>query len=237
VVKVLGCGYTDRCWAQAEKNGDVALVYGVDQSLARTLHSQGVRSRRDLLASFDVASLSEVKRPYGNREQRVGKTAERILRFADAHGEEPRNSSRRSCHTTEQELREFDLEGMPPHLNELDKIYLWGAQAFGENPSEFKVALSGFGADGDRDGWIGFLDNAKQIFEPTATSRGYIGHHTSKPICVGTSSVLVTPMRLPLVCWLPARPLDSNEGLGRSALSSFSLKVVEGLRRVRAQGS
>jgi predicted RecB family nuclease len=59
----------------------------------------------------------------------------------------------------------FDLEGMPPHLDELDKIYLWGAQVFGENPSEFKVALSGFGADGDREGWIGFLENAKQIFE------------------------------------------------------------------------
>jgi hypothetical protein len=34
--------------------------------------------------NFDVASLSEVQRPYGNREQRVGKAAERILRFADA---------------------------------------------------------------------------------------------------------------------------------------------------------
>jgi predicted RecB family nuclease len=82
--KCLGCGYTDRCWTHAEKNGDVALIYGVDQSLARTLYSQGVRSRRDLLARFDVASLSEVKRPYGNREQRVGKASERILKFADA---------------------------------------------------------------------------------------------------------------------------------------------------------
>ncbi len=53
---------------------------------------------------------------------------------------------------------------MPPHLDELDKIYLWGAQVFGENPSEFKVALSGFGADGDREGWIGFLDKCKADF-------------------------------------------------------------------------
>ena len=58
---------------------DVALVYCVDQSLARTLHSQGVRTRKELLANFDAASLSELKRPYGNREQRVGKAAERIL--------------------------------------------------------------------------------------------------------------------------------------------------------------
>jgi len=74
--KCLGCGFTDRCWSKAEQNGDVAFVYGVDQSLARTLYSQGVRSRRDLLARFDVASLSEVRRPYGNREQRDGKAAE-----------------------------------------------------------------------------------------------------------------------------------------------------------------
>jgi len=59
----------------------------------------------------------------------------------------------------------FDLEGMPPQLDELDKIYLWGAQVFGENPSEFKVAVSGFGVNGDRESWTGFLDNAKQIFE------------------------------------------------------------------------
>ena len=39
--KCLGCGFTDRCWSQAEKSADVALVYCVDQNLARTLHSQG----------------------------------------------------------------------------------------------------------------------------------------------------------------------------------------------------
>ena len=59
----------------------------------------------------------------------------------------------------------FDLEGMPPHLDELDKIYLWGTQVYGEKPSEFMVALSGFGPDGDKEGWLGFLANAKQIFD------------------------------------------------------------------------
>jgi len=163
--KCLGCGYTDRCWAQAEKNGDVALVYGVDQSLARTLHSQGVRSRKELLANFDATSLSELKRPYGNREQRVGKAAERILRFADAMEKSQEIVLSAPAIPPSRNYVMFDLEGMPPHLDELDKIYLWGMQVFGENPSEFKVALSGFGSDGDRDGWIGFLENAKQIFE------------------------------------------------------------------------
>ena len=163
--KCLGCAYTDRCWTQAEKNGDVALVYGVDQSLARTLYSEGVRSRRDLVARFDATSLSELKRPYGNREQRVGKAAERILRFADAMEKNQEIVLAHPVIPLSRNYVMFDLEGMPPHLDELDKIYLWGAQVFGENPSEFKVALSGFGVNGDRDGWIDFLDNAKQIFE------------------------------------------------------------------------
>jgi predicted RecB family nuclease len=163
--KCLGCGYTDRCWAQAEKNGDVALVYCVDQNVARTLHSQGVRTRKELLAKYDVTSLSELKRPYGKREQRVGKTAERILKFADAMEKRQEIVLATPAIPAHSNYVMFDLEGMPPHLDELDKIYLWGAQAFGENPSEFRVALSGFGADGDREGWIGFLGNAKQIFE------------------------------------------------------------------------
>lgn len=163
--KCLGCGFIDRCWAQAEKNGDVALVYCVDQNLARTLHDQGIRSRRDLLARFDVASLSEVKRPYGNREKRVGKAAERILKFADAMEKQQEIVLAAPAIPPHKNYVMFDLEGMPPHLDELDKIYLWGAQVFGEKPSEFKVALSGFGADGDREGWIAFLENAKKIFD------------------------------------------------------------------------
>ncbi len=163
--KCLGCGYIDRCWAQAEKNGDVALVYCVDQNLARTLHDQGIRTRKELLANFDATTLSELKRPYGNREHRVGKAAERIVRFADAMEKKQEIVLATPAIPAHKNYVMFDLEGMPPHLDELDKIYLWGAQVFGENPSEFKVALSGFGADGDREGWIGFLSNAKQLFE------------------------------------------------------------------------
>jgi predicted RecB family nuclease len=163
--KCLGCGFTDRCWSQAEKNCDVALVYCVDQSLARTLYSQGTRTRKELLANFDATSLSELKRPYGNREQRVGKTAERILKFADAMERKQEIVLAAPAIPPHESYVMFDLEGMPPHLDELDRIYLWGAQVFGENPSEFKAALSDFSVDGDREGWIGFLENAQHIFE------------------------------------------------------------------------
>ena len=163
--KCLGCGFINRCWAQAEENCDVALVYCVDQSLARTLQSQGVRTRRELLANFDATSLAELKRPHGDREQRVGKVAERVLKFADAMERKQAIVLAAPSIPPHQNYVMFDLEGMPPHLDELDRIYLWGAQVFGERPSEFKVALSGFGADGDREGWIGFLEIARQIFE------------------------------------------------------------------------
>jgi predicted RecB family nuclease len=163
--KCIGCGFTDRCWAKAEENSDVALVYCVDQSLARTLHSQGICSRKDLLAKFDVASLSELKRPYGNREQRVGKAAERILKFADALERKQETVLAAPAIPSHKNYVMFDLEGMPPHLDELDRIYLWGTQVYGENPSEFTFALSGFGPDGDREGWLSFLANAKRVFE------------------------------------------------------------------------
>ena len=59
----------------------------------------------------------------------------------------------------------FDLEGMPPYLDEFDKIYLWGLQVFGAKPSEFMSAISGFGPDGDKEGWLCFLSNARRVLE------------------------------------------------------------------------
>lgn len=125
----------------------------------------GVRTRRELLGNFDFVSLSELKRPFGNREQRVGKRAERILQFAEAMEQRAENILCAPAIPALPNYAMFDLEGMPPHLDELDRIYLWGVQVFGANPSEFVPAVSGFGADGDKDGWFGFLENARRVFE------------------------------------------------------------------------
>jgi predicted RecB family nuclease len=163
--KCTACGFNDRCWAKAEKSCDVALVYCVDQSLARTLHGQGIHSRKDLLANFDVASLSELRRPYGEREQRVGRAAERILLFADAMEKKQENVFAVPDIPHHDSYVMFDLEGMPPHLDELDKIYLWGTQVYGARPGEFISAVAGFGPDGDEECWFHFLANAKGIFE------------------------------------------------------------------------
>lgn len=71
----------------------------------------------------------------------------------------------------------FDLEGLPPHLDELDKIYLWGLQVFGERPSEFQPALAGVGEDGDRQGWHEFLAKAANVFEEYGDIRFVHWHH------------------------------------------------------------
>jgi predicted RecB family nuclease len=150
------CAFNERCWNRAEKNDDVALLPLVDQGLARKLKGMNIVTPAQMLAAFTVESLAELPRPYGAKEQRVGKNAQSILHFAEAavKGEERWLAPPKIPKA--QNFVMFDLEGMPPHLDELDKIYLWGAQVFGEAPSDFMPALAGFGADGDRDSWIEF---------------------------------------------------------------------------------
>jgi predicted RecB family nuclease len=158
------CGFSERCWNRAEANGDVALLPDVDQGLARKLNSMGVRSRKGLLSNFDVATLSELKRSFGTREQRVGKRAERILLFAEAMEQQAEKILAVPAIPRLPNYVMFDLEGMPPHLDELDKIYMWGVQVFGDKPSGFMPAVFGFGPNGDKEGWLVFLENAKKIF-------------------------------------------------------------------------
>jgi predicted RecB family nuclease len=159
-----GCGYSERCWNRAEENSDVALLPDVDQSLARTLYGMGVCTRTELLREFDLVHLSELKRPVGRREQRVGRRAERILQVAEAMERRAEKILSAPAIPALPHYAMFDLEGMPPHLDELDKIYMWGVQVFGDKPSEFMTAVSGFGPNGDKEGWLAFLENAKKIF-------------------------------------------------------------------------
>ncbi len=146
-------------------NEDVALLPDVDQNLARTLNGVGIRTRKELLNTFDVVSLSEFKRPLGKAERRVGIKAERILQFAEAMEKHEEKVLIVPAIPKCPNYVMFDLEGMPPHLDDLDKIYLWGTQVFGDRPNEFMAAVSGFGPTGDKHGWLAFLENATRIFE------------------------------------------------------------------------
>jgi predicted RecB family nuclease len=53
---------------------------------------------------------------------------------------------------------------MPPRIDEVEKIYLWGLQVFGKDPGPFRPALAGFGPGGDREGWFAFLAECESLF-------------------------------------------------------------------------
>lgn len=159
-----GCGHNGKCWSEATARNDVAMIPKVDKGLARALHEEKILSFDELLKRFDEKRLTDFQRPWGTRMQKVGKAAGDILRSARAL------QSKKPIAIAAPELPAavnfvmFDLEGLPPHLDELEKIYLWGLQVFGEKPSAFMPATAGFGEGGDREGWNAFLANAENIF-------------------------------------------------------------------------
>lgn len=161
--KCTSCGFRERCWTIAEKMNDVALVYELDQGTAIALKQQGVTAIDELLKRFDKDSLAELKKPRGTKMVRVGSAAERILQQAEAlrSGKEKLLAPLKL--PTADNLVMFDLEGLPPQFDELDKVYLWGTQVYGKRPGTFIAALAGFGAEGDREGWEQFLKNAEII--------------------------------------------------------------------------
>ena len=158
-----GCPFRKYCWPKAEANKDVALVPGVDQSIAVALREQGVSTIEDLLRNFDESTLSEFKRPWGNRMQRVGKGAGSILCMAQAISQGKEIMIQIPTVPDHSNYVMFDLEGLPPQLDELEMIYLWGMQVFGKQSSDFMPAIAGFGEEGDREGWQSFLNNAASI--------------------------------------------------------------------------
>lgn len=58
----------------------------------------------------------------------------------------------------------FDLEGMPPYLDEIESVYLLGMKIFGKKPSSYLSAIADISEDGDRHGWEEFLRISKEIF-------------------------------------------------------------------------
>src|SRR5260370_48948 len=143
----------------------VSLVAGVDKGLAFALHEINVLTMDQLLERFHEDSLGELQRPKGKRLVRVGTAAASILRNARAlaSGEEILLSKPEIPESKNYVM--FDLEGLPPQLDELQKVYLWGMQVFGETPSEYMCSAAGFGFDGDRQGWEEFLTKASEIFD------------------------------------------------------------------------
>lgn len=222
------CGYKDVCWGAAEKAKDVALVEGVDQGLTLAMRQAGVATYDKLLTEFDTGRLSEFQKPHGARMQRVGKRAESILRMASAlsTGREIMIGAPDVPNSANYVM--FDLEGLPPQMDELDKIYLWGTQVFGRNPGQFSGATAGFGEDGDREGWIRFLENAEAIFRDhgdipfvhwAAYEKTHIDSYVGR---YGDIKGLAARIRRNLLDLLPITKRSIA-----LPLPSYSLKVVE----------
>jgi len=158
------CGFFDRCWPRAQEKSDVALVPGVDQTLARILHERGISTLHDLL-QLPESELADIQLPRGRGTQRVGKRSEQILRSAQALAANQEISLRPPEIPDHPNYVIFDLEGLPPQLDELEKIYLWGLQVYGERSGPYQAAIAGFGVDGDRHGWEDFLRLARGVFQ------------------------------------------------------------------------
>jgi predicted RecB family nuclease len=224
-----GCGYYDHCWQQAEANDDVSLVMEVDQGLARELNAAGVKSATQLLASFDVQRLADLKRPWGDKQQKVGKKAEKILVYADVLTSGEERMLGPVAIPVHDNYVMFDLEGMPPQLDDLEKIYLWGMQVYGKRPSAYMGVTAGFGPDGDQDGWVAFLSAAKKLFDEYGDMPFVHWHHYEKTHInqyvdrYGDPDGIAARVLRNLLDLLPV-----TKNAIALPLPSYSLKVVEG---------
>jgi len=157
------CGYFERCWKTAEVSRDIALVHGVYKGLIPVLHALGIMTIEEL-ADLEVEFLANLRQPRGERKQRVGKDALKIIRQAEALVKRTKLVIGPLRLPPSKNFVIFDVEGLPPQLDEIDKVYLWGLQVYGDNPSPYMCALADFGSDGDRKGWFKFLKNCSEIF-------------------------------------------------------------------------
>jgi predicted RecB family nuclease len=223
-----GCGYHGRCWPEAEARNDVALVLKVDRNLTRALRDINVVSYNELLDKFDEARLSAFEKPWGKKTQKVGKAAADILLSARALlSKQPISLAAPALPATKNFVM-FDLEGLPPHLDDLDKIYLWGMQVFGDSPSPYMAATAGFGPNGDKEGWDSFLDCAGKLiashgdmpfvhwshYERTKI-KAYIERHGDRD---GIAAAILRNL-------FDLLPVTQNAVM--LPLASYSLKVVE----------
>ena len=222
------CGFHDHCWTPAVDRKHVATVPGVDQGLARALHERDVITIEDLLARFDQASLAEVQKPWGKGTQKVGKAAEKILRFARAIASGKEEILQEPTIRSSENYAMLDLEGLPPQLDELDKVYLWGLQVFGQKPSDYMGKIAATGQEGDRAGWEGFLEAGKAILNSYGNVPFVHWHHYERTKInaylerYGDKDGVADRIKENMLDLLPI-----TQASIALPISSYSLKVVE----------
>jgi predicted RecB family nuclease len=162
--KCSGCGFFERCWPRATERRSVGLLPWAGAAITAELERRGTETLDQLLDRYDERSLAEVERPWGARRRKIGDEAGRLLASAQALVEARPIVLKPPAIPEHPSYVMFDLEGLPGQLDELEKIYLWGMQVFGERPAAFRAATAGFGREGDREGWERFLSEAEAIF-------------------------------------------------------------------------
>jgi predicted RecB family nuclease len=165
--KCAGCGYEDRCKAEARAASDVALLPPVGQALARTLHERGIASIGQLQQALDGEILRDLLYDKGTkkREPRPKKLLQRLRRSVQAHAAGAPVPIDPQPLPDGRDCVMLDLEGLPAYVDDLEKVYLWGLKDFVATPPRFLPALSGFGEHGDREGWEQFLRTAADLLE------------------------------------------------------------------------
>jgi len=164
VTKCSNCSFKSHCWPLAEERLDIGLLPAVDQGLLTELHSRGIGTLPLLLEEFDAESLATLERPWRNGMSPVGERAGRILLNARAIVEGQPILIAPPAIPEHDTYVMFDLEGVQPSLDELEKIYIWGMQPFGGRAGPFRAGTAGFGRLGDREGWEDFLHKADELF-------------------------------------------------------------------------
>ena len=159
-----GCGFEDRCWGEAEAAQDVALLPVVAQQRARDLHELGIKSIARIAAAVDDPAHHDYFW-IGKKKPKHKSFVSALLKSAEAHTSgKPVPIDDPPTLPIAPNYAMFDLEGLPPYADDLDRIYLWGVKVFGEKPSPYLPAQSGFGEDGDREGWFAFLELVARLF-------------------------------------------------------------------------
>lgn len=222
------CGFNSHCWAPAVEKQLAAIVPGVDQGLAKVLRERDVTTIADLLKSYDESSLAQVQKPWGTRTQKVGKAAEKILRCAKALINGKEELLQQPAIPSSNNYVMFDLEGLPPQLDDLDKIYLWGLQVFGQKSGPYSGSIAAPGEKGDREGWEVFLKTAQEIFDTYGDIPFVHWHHYEKTKVTayieryGDRDGVAERVKKNLLDLLPV-----TQAAVALPLPSYSLKVVE----------
>ena len=147
-----GCGFEDRCRARGRgRAGRRPALPRQPGPRPRAFHRLDIRSIADIPKAVDDPAL----RDYfwtGVRKPRLKDFVDPLVRSAESWiSKTPiRLDDAPVASRPARNVAMLDLEGLPPYADELDRTYLWGVKVFGEKPSAYQPAQSGFGPDGDK---------------------------------------------------------------------------------------